>query len=129
MMNIKKMYSKLLAGLFAACLVTFGAQAQIVDSTTVMQAQQLSYDRNELVAMISSSQIHNHLVSLGVDPENAKSRIANMTQEELKAFNEQVAESQAGGIVGVVVTVLVVVLVTDLLGITDAYPFIRPIGE
>ena len=50
-----------------------------------------------------------------------------MTQEEINALNSQLNEMPAGGIVGVVVTVLVVVAVLDLMGITDVYPFINPI--
>jgi len=36
-------------------------------------------------------------------------------------------ETPAGGIIGTIVTVMVVVAVLDLMGITDVYPFIRPI--
>ena len=40
----------------------------------------------------------------------------------------QINDAPAGsGIVGTIVTVLVVVAVLDLLGITDAYSFIDPI--
>ena len=54
-------------------------------------------------------------------------RIANMTQEELASLNTQMNEMPAGGIVGTIVTVLVVIAVLDVMGITDVYPFIRPI--
>ena len=71
--------------------------------------------------------MQNKLIELGVSPADAKQRIANMTAEELSALNSQMNEMPAGGIVGVVVTVLVVVVVTDLMGLTDVYPFINPI--
>ena len=50
-----------------------------------------------------------------------------MTNAELEAFNSQLNDMPAGGVVGTIVTVLVVVAVLDLMGITDVYPFIRPI--
>ncbi|MBU2181270.1 MAG: PA2779 family protein, partial [Gammaproteobacteria bacterium] len=45
----------------------------------------------------------------------------------LNALNTQLNEMPAGGIIGTIVTVLVVVAVLDLMGITDVYPFIRPL--
>jgi flagellar motor component MotA len=51
-----------------------------------------------------------------------------MTNDELIAFNQNMNEMPAGGIVGAVVTVLAVIAILDLLGVTDVYPFIRPIN-
>ncbi len=69
------------------------------------------------------------LVQLGVSQQDAAQRIANMTDAELAALNSQLHEMPAGGVVGTIVTVLVVVAVLDLMGITDVYPFIRPINS
>jgi hypothetical protein len=79
------------------------------------------------LAFVDSDAVQQKLAALGVNQANAKMRIANMTQEELASLNTQMNEMPAGGIVGTVVTVLVVVAVLDVMGITDVYPFIRPI--
>ena len=52
-----------------------------------------------------------------------------MTQSELNSLNEQMNNMPAGGIVGAIVTVLAVVALLDLFGVTDVYPFIRPINS
>ena len=53
-----------------------------------------------------------------------------MTADELQAFNQQVADMQAGGdsLLGVVVWVFVVLIVLDLLGTTNIFPAIKPIN-
>jgi hypothetical protein len=82
-----------------------------------------------VLAFVDNTQVQHKLIELGVSPADAKLRIASMTDAELDAFNSKLNELPSGGIVGTIVTVLVVVAVLDLMGITDVYPFIRPIGS
>jgi hypothetical protein len=79
------------------------------------------------LSFVDSAEVQSKLIELGVNPDDAKQRIAAMTTAELDALNNELNDMPAGGIVGVIVTVLVVVAVLDLMGITDVYPFIRPI--
>ena len=78
---------------------------------------------------MDNAEVQQKLIELGVSPDDAKQRIAGMTIAELDALNSQLNEMPAGGIVGTIVTVLVVIAVLDVLGITDVYPFIRPINS
>jgi hypothetical protein len=105
------------------------AFAAVVPSINVIEQQQGLYNKQQILTLIDSSEMQQKLVSLGVDPANAKSRIANMTNQELSQFNTQLSDMPAGaGVVGVIVTVLVVLAVLDVVGITDVYSFIRPIN-
>ena len=103
------------------------ATAAVVSSEQVIANQQFNFNKQQVLSYVDSAEVQNKLIELGVSPADAKQRIANMTAEELNALNSQMNEMPAGGIVGVVVTVLVVVVVTDLMGLTDVYPFINPI--
>lgn len=103
------------------------ASAAVVTSEQVIANQQFNFNKQQVLSYVDSAEVQNKLIELGVSPADAKQRIANMTAEELSALNSQMNEMPAGGIVGVVITVLVVVLVTDLMGLTDVYPFINPI--
>ncbi|MCA1929073.1 PA2779 family protein [Rheinheimera sp.] len=103
------------------------ASAAVVSSEQVIAHQQFNFNKAQVLSFVDSAEVQNKLIELGVSPADAKQRIANMTAEELNALNSQMNEMPAGGIVGVVVTVLVVVVVTDLMGLTDVYPFINPI--
>lgn len=103
------------------------ASAAVFSSEQVIANQQYNFNKQQVLSYVDSAEVQNKLIELGVSPADAKQRIANMTAEELSALNSQMNEMPAGGIVGVVVTVLVVVVVTDLMGLTDVYPFINPI--
>lgn len=103
------------------------ATAAVFSSEQVIANQQFNFNKQQVLSYVDSAEVQNKLIELGVSPADAKQRIANMTAEELSALNTQMNEMPAGGIVGVVVTVLVVVVVTDLMGLTDVYPFINPI--
>jgi len=67
---------------------------------------------------------------MGIDPNTIEQRVNSMTADELQAFNQQVADMQAGGdsLLGVVVLVFVVLIVLDLLGTTNIFPAIKPIN-
>lgn len=103
------------------------ASAAVFSSEQVISKQEFNFNKQQVLSYVDSAEVQNKLIELGVSPADAKQRIANMTAEELNTLNGQMNEMPAGGIVGVVVTVLVVVVVTDLMGLTDVYPFINPI--
>ncbi|SNY49808.1 hypothetical protein SAMN06297280_1550 [Arsukibacterium tuosuense] len=105
------------------------ATAGVYSSDQVIADQQHQYNKQQVLAFVDNAEVQNKLVELGVSPADAKLRIASMTNAELEAFNSQLNEMPSGGVVGTIVTVLVVVAVLDLMGITNVYPFIRPIGS
>lgn len=101
--------------------------ADVIGSEEIMAAEQTQYSRQQILSYVDSDAVQQQLVALGVDSEMAKSRIASMTSAEIASLNAQINEMPAGGVLGTVVTVLVVILVLDLLGVTDVYSFINPI--
>lgn len=117
---------------FTALLLTITmgtASAGVYSSGDVLQTQHQDYKKQQIIGMIDSADVQQQLVALGVSSQDAKTRIASMTDSELNSLNEQMNDMPAGGIVGTIVTVLVVIAVLDVLGITDVYPFIRPINS
>lgn len=124
------MMNKFLKVIIASALIVFGmgqATAGVYSSDQVIANQQHHYNKQQILSFVDDAAVQNKLIALGVNPDEAKQRIANMTNSELNALNTQLNDMPSGGIVGVIVTVLVVVAVLDLMGITDVYPFIRPI--
>jgi hypothetical protein len=113
--------------LIVGSLALSQAMAGSYSSEQVIANQQFQYNKQQVLSFVSDAAVQQKLIELGVSPTDAEQRIANMTHDELNALNSQLNEMPAGGIVGTVVTVLVVVAVLDLMGITDVYPFINPI--
>lgn len=117
--------------IFASFLIMVASMpasfADVIGSEEIMSAEQSQYSRQQILSYVDGAAVQQQLVALGVDSEMAKSRIAGMTDAEISTLNAQMNDMPAGGIVGTVVTVLVVILVLDLLGVTDVYSFINPI--
>jgi hypothetical protein len=116
---------------WATFLIVVGigyASAGVYSSDHAITQQQYEFNKQQVIALVDSVAVQEKLTSLGVDPADAKMRVDSMTNDELIAFNQNMNEMPAGGIVGAVVTVLAVIAILDLLGVTDVYPFIRPIN-
>ncbi|KKL01627.1 hypothetical protein EIK76_09675 [Rheinheimera mesophila] len=105
------------------------ASAAVFSSEQVIAKQQFNFNKQQVLSFVDSAEVQNKLIELGVSPADAKQRIANMTAEELNALNTQMNDMPAGGVVGAIVTVLAIIALLDLLGVTDVYPFINPINR
>ncbi|MEC8232865.1 MAG: PA2779 family protein [Pseudomonadota bacterium] len=113
----------------ATVLMAGGVQAEAISSDTVMQTQAAQYNKQQLIDMVSRADVQSKLVGLGVDSDDAIARINAMTDSEISQLNAEINQAPAGGVVGAVLTVLAVIAILDLAGVTDVYPFIRPISN
>jgi hypothetical protein len=124
---LKKFGSLLLAAALLGAQVA-PAQAAMVGTAQALAAEQGRLDRNELVSLLEREDLQRQLSALGVDVQHAQERVAALTDAEVARINQQVAELPAGGsALGVVLFILVVFIITDALGITDIFAFVRPI--
>ncbi|MDO8826379.1 MULTISPECIES: DUF6627 family protein [Methylophaga] len=114
-----------LLGFFGS--VTLPAQAAMISTPDVIQSQQSQYDREQLFSMLDRDDVQEKLVSMGVAPELVQERINSMTDFEIAQLNQQINDMPAGGILGVIVLIFVVFVITDAIGATDIFPFVRPV--
>ena len=110
-------------------LGTSNVNAEAISSDSVMQTQAAHYNKQQLIDMVNRSDVQSKLVSLGVDSNQAIARINGMTDSEIAQLNDEINQAPAGGVVGAVLTVLAIVAILDLIGVTDVYPFIRPVNS
>ncbi len=101
--------------------------ADVISSDEIMGAEQSQYNKQQVLTYVDSDAVQAELVALGVDVADAKARIANMTDAEIAALNRQMQDMPAAGIASTVMTVLVVVVVLDMLGVTDVFSFVNPV--
>lgn len=108
------------------------AHAQIVP-TEALVASQASADapveaRARVNAFLAREQVRQALQQQGVDTEQALARVAAMSDAELAQLDGRIAQAPAGGdVLGLLFTVFVILLVTDILGFTKVFPFTRSI--
>lgn len=102
------------------------AQASMVGTDELLLQQQTEFERETLITAIDREEVRQVLVQHGVDPQQAKERIASLTDDELQAVKQKFDEMPAGGSIGgVILTIFLVLLLTDILGYTDVFPFVK----
>ena len=114
-----------LLGFFGS--VTLPAQAAMISTPDVIQSQQSEYDREQLSDMLDRQDVQEKLLAMGVSPETVQDRVNHMTDFEIAQLNEQINDMPAGGILGAIVLIFVVFVITDAIGATDIFPFVRPV--
>ena len=122
--------SRFVASLLVVSILFFSLQptvnAAIVSTSDLVAEQQSHVDREYLLNSLDREEVQVALVSQGVDLEMAKLRVAGMTDSEVRTLNAKMDNlPAASGVVGTVVFILIVLLITDLVGVTDVYPFIN----
>jgi len=128
-MSYLKNFKRTLAAV--AALVMFSAslnsaQAGMISNATIIQ----QLDRQQAVALFDRADVRSQLTQLGVDPELAKSRVAAMSDAEITQLNQHLADQPAGqDILGLAFMVFVVFVITDMLGATDVFPFVKNINR
>ena len=124
---LKKWTSAVLALAFLG-LSAMPLQAAMVSTDELISTQQAQMDRDALTAVLDRADVQERLVAMGVSVGDVEQRIALMTDAEVAQLNQQIADLPAGaGVVGVLVLLFVVFVVTDVLGATNIFPFIRPV--
>lgn len=114
----------------SASLMIPVAQAGMISTQAVVQQEQLELQRNELKQFMAKDGIREQLVAWGVDPEAAQARVDSLSAEEVAQMSSRMQELPAGGdVLGAAVFIFLVLLVTDILGFTNIFPFVRSVND
>ena len=106
------------------------AQAGMVTTDQVLDAAVLAETREQVVEFLARDDVREQMELLGVDPDEASLRAASMTDAEVMQIAGQLEQLPAGqdalgAILGAVLLIFIVLLVTDILGLTNIFPFVR----
>jgi hypothetical protein len=101
------------------------ARADLVPSVAVNAGEHLA-------AWLARGDVAAELARLGVEPEEARRRLAALSDAEAQALAQRIDALPAGGgfgaVVLVVAIVLAVLIITDALGLTDVFPWVREVN-
>ena len=121
------MFRKLVASLLVVCIGGLGlplpAQAGMVGTDVAVA----SGDRDTIRSMLDRADVRAALEARGVDAAAVKERVAALTDDEAADIAARIDEMPAGGILGLILVVFLVLLLTDILGFTKVFPFTRPV--
>lgn len=124
---MKSRFHRVIAGALIVCLgaitVPAPAFAGIVSTDTVIAGA----ERTRLAGMLERVDVQARLQALGVDPADARARVAALSDEEAARLSAELDQLPAGGdALGVILVVFLVLLFTDIMGYTKIFPFTRP---
>ena len=130
-MKLPKAVTRNIARAMLICFAPFAVfapvtQAAMIGTDQVISSTQAQTDRAQLKDTLSRVDLAEQLRSAGVDPVQLQDRVDSLTDEEVAMLNEQFDQLPAGsGILGLAVFVFVVLLITDILGYTNIFPFVE----
>lgn len=103
------------------------AHAAIVGTETVVNAEVAAQDRAHVQEMLGRDAIKQQFLRAGVDPSQVSARVDALSDNEVHQLVAKIDQVPAGGTdaLGVLLVVFIVLLITDLLGLTDIFPFVK----
>ena len=102
--------------------VVHTASASVVGTRAVMLQEESAETVARVQAAFDRDDMRAQLEAQGVDPAAAMERVAALTDEELRYLDGRLAELPAGAdVVAVVGVVFIVLLILELVGVTDIF--------
>ncbi len=130
MKSFKKSVSSGLIACLLAVSLPFSAQARIVatEEITAPAATSLSADRVAVNQFLVRDEVRQAMLGQGVTSQAALERVAAMSDAEVAQLAGRIEQAPAGaGVLGILFTVFIVLLVTDIMGLTKVFPFTRSV--
>lgn len=98
----------------------------MITTQEALAAERSQSDRERIHAVLARDDVREQLVAQGVDPAEVEARVAALSDAEAAQMAERLDQMPAGAsVVGALFAVFVILLVTDILGLTNVYPFTR----
>ena len=106
------------------------AQAALVSTEQLLAAGAGATERARVLAFLARADVREQIVALGVDPNEAAARVQALSDAQVQEIAGQLdqlpaGQSAVGIIVGAILLVFLILLLTDLLGLTNVYPFVN----
>lgn len=104
--------------------------AALIGTETVVDAARGHEARQDINRILAREDVQKALRAQGISAEEAKARVNALSDAEVVSLSEKLDQLPVGGgalgtIVFAVLFVFVVLLVTDILGYTDVFPFVK----
>ena len=106
------------------------AKAQMIDTSTVLSVNTSENNRAQVSAFLQREDVQAAMQQQGVDVVEAQKRVASLSDAERAKVSQAMEQLPAGGdavgaIIGAALFVFIVLLITDLLGLTNVFSFVN----
>ncbi len=97
------------------------AHAELIGTRTLIEQHKRQEQLARVDRVLTQDAVREQLVTLGVDPLEVESRVAALSDEELELLNNELDTLPAGGVLALVGAVFVVLLILELVGVTNIF--------
>jgi hypothetical protein len=115
-------FRRFVASLLVVCL---GGMSLPVNAGMLATEAALGAGRERVAAFVDREEVRAKLEAYGVRAADVQARVASMTDEEAQLVAARIDELPAGGVLGLLLTVFIILLITDILGFTKVFPFTK----
>lgn len=124
--KIKKLFIYALVSAFTMVCFTQPARAAMIGTDQVLSAQTVQQSQQKIAATLDRPEVVAQLEKFGVSKEQAQERVAALTDAEAAALADRIDALPTGaGILETVGLVVLILIITDFLGLTRIFPFTR----
>ena len=125
-------FRRILAATLIVSLTGAGLPAQAGMLPTDTALKQSSSARERIASALERRDVRTQLEALGVNPADVTARVAALSDDEAAQLATRIDQLPAGGdgagaLVGALVLIFIILLITDILGLTHVFPFTKPI--
>jgi hypothetical protein len=105
-------------------------QAAMVRTETVLTLSTVKNVRENLNQFLKREDVKAIMMAQGISPIEAKARVDSLSDAEIMQIADKMDQLPAGGstfgvIIGAAVIIFIVLLITDILGYTDIFTFVK----
>lgn len=102
----------------------------MIGTETAVSLAKKENSRARVIAFLERKDVQQTMEQQGVDVAEAKKRVNALSDAELMQIAQKIDQLPAGGdgvsaVVGAVLIIFLVLLITDLLGLTHVFPFVN----
>ncbi len=125
-MNISKL---VLSFILSITLFAQASWAQMASTEALFKQSVMVSSKEKVIQFTAREDVAKILGQMNVDPKMIEVRVASMTEEEASKIASEIETLPAGGssLIGAAVFVFVLLLITDILGLTKIFDFTRPV--
>jgi hypothetical protein len=116
-----RIFKRLISSLLIVCLAGLGLPVH----AGMLPTDAANPERSRVLTVLERSDVQAALQAHGVSPADVKARVAAMSDDEVAQLAGQIDSLPAGGsdVLTIILVVFIILLITDLLGLTHIFPF------
>lgn len=124
--------NRCMARVLIVCTLSLGMPLPVSADIVATDQIYASAERDRVKSFLDRADVQAQMQALGVDASVARARVDALTAEEVAQLADRIDQLPAGGdaggaIIGALLVVFIILLITDILGLTKIFPFTRSV--